>query len=98
MTNSHSTKASTDHLDLSDPIWAIEHLATAFGVEVDTAREYSYHADFPAPKALFAKNLWARTEVLAWFDRLPGRNRTATRRTRRTTESPRVQWRVVCPI
>jgi hypothetical protein len=54
---------------------------------VDTAREYTYRADFPAPKAPFARNLWARAEVLAWFDRLPTRDRRSTRAVTTTTKT-----------
>ena len=46
--------------DLSDPIWTIDHVAAALSVSVDTAREYTYRADFPAPKAAFSRNLWRR--------------------------------------
>lgn len=31
------------------------------------AREYTYGAGFPEPRAGFAPNLWLREEVLAWF-------------------------------
>jgi len=59
------------NIDLQVPIWTIDHVAAALHTSVDTAREYTYRTDFPAPKAPFARNLWARAEVLAWFHRLP---------------------------
>jgi hypothetical protein len=46
------------NIDLSAPIWAIEHVAEAFYLSVDTAREHTYHHDFPAAKVGFARNLW----------------------------------------
>jgi hypothetical protein len=54
-------------IDLSVPIWTIDHIATALHVSVDTAREYTYRADLPAPKAG------------VWFDALPPRARRAAR-------------------
>ena len=42
------------NIDLSAPIWAIEHVAEAFHLSVDTAREHTYHHDFPAAKVGFA--------------------------------------------
>lgn len=52
----------TDHTALTGrphhPIWTIEHVAVALHLAVDTAREYAYRADFPAPKAGFTRNLW----------------------------------------
>ena len=53
---------------------------------MDTAREYTYRTDFPAPKAPFARNLWTRAEVLAWFDQLPTRDRRSTRAVTTTTK------------
>jgi hypothetical protein len=63
------------NIDLSVPIWTIEHVAAAFHLEVDTAREYTYREDFPRPRAGFSRNLWTREEVLAWFTALPGKPR-----------------------
>ena len=63
------------NIDLSVPIWTIEHVAAAFHLEVDTAREYTYRADFPRPRAGFSRHLWNREEVLAWFTALPGKPR-----------------------
>jgi len=54
-------------INLSAPIWAIEHVAVALHLEVDTAREYTSSPTFPAPKAGFARHLWLREEVLDWF-------------------------------
>jgi hypothetical protein len=54
-------------IDLSIPIWTIEHVAAAFHLSVDAAREYTYRADFPRPRAGFSRNLWTRQEVLDWF-------------------------------
>src|SRR3954454_4476688 len=61
------------NIDLSVPVWTIEHVAAALHCSVDAAREHTYRADFPRPRAGFSKNLWTRTEVLAWFDALPPR-------------------------
>jgi hypothetical protein len=66
-------------IDLSDPICTIDHVAAAVHVSVDTAREYTYRADSPAPRTGFSRNLWPRAAVLAWFDGLPPRARRATR-------------------
>ena len=74
------------NIDLQVPIWTIEHVAAALHASVDTAREYTYRTDFPAPKAPFARNLWARAEVLAWFDQLPTRDRRSTRAVTITTK------------
>jgi hypothetical protein len=63
------------NIDLSVPIWTIEHVAAAFHLEVDTAREYTYREDFPRPRAGFSRNLWTREEVLAWFTALPSKPR-----------------------
>lgn len=72
------------NIDLQVPIWTIEHLAAALHASVDTAREYTYRADFPA-KAPFARNLWTREAVLAWFDQLPTRDRRSTKAATTTT-------------
>ncbi|WP_148575018.1 hypothetical protein [Nocardioides caldifontis] len=62
----------TTEIDLNDPIWTIRHVAAALDhLSVDSAREHTYRADFPAPRAPFASNLWLREEVLAWFAALP---------------------------
>ena len=74
------------NIDLQVPIWTIEHLAAVLHASVDTAREYTYRTDFPAPKAPFARNLWTREEVLAWFDQLPTRDRRSTRAVTTTTK------------
>ena len=74
------------NIDLQVPIWTIEHLAAALHASVDTAREYTYRTDFPAPKAPFARNLWTREEVLAWFDQLPTRERRSTTAVTTTTK------------
>jgi hypothetical protein len=58
-------------IDLSVPIWTIEHVAAALRLSVDTAREYTYTPAFPAARAGFARHLWLREEVLAWFAALP---------------------------
>ena len=73
-------------IDLQVPIWTIEHVAAALHASVDTAREYAYRTDFPAAKAPFARNLWARAEVLARFDQLPTRDRRSTRAVTTTTK------------
>ena len=63
------------NINLSVPIWTIEHVAAALHLSVDAAREYTYLPDFPRPRAGFSKNLWSRTEVLDWFAGLPPRPR-----------------------
>ena len=35
------------NIDLSVPIWTIEHVAAAFHLSVDAAREYTYRENFP---------------------------------------------------
>jgi hypothetical protein len=55
------------NIDLSVPIWTIEHVAAAFHLSVDAAREYTYREDFPRSRAGFSRNLWTRQEVLDWF-------------------------------
>jgi hypothetical protein len=55
------------NIELSRPIWDINHVADALFVTIDRAREYTYRADFPAAKDGFAKNLWLREDVLDWF-------------------------------
>ena len=47
------------HVDMTLPTWTINHVAVFLHMGVDTAREHTYRSDFPAPKAPFAKNLWA---------------------------------------
>ena len=64
------------NIDLSVPIWTIEHVSAAFHLEVDTAREYTHRVDFPRPRAGFARNLWTRQEVLDWFAALPPKPRS----------------------
>lgn len=71
----HTTTAASEH-DPSCPIYTIETIALIFSVKVDTAREYTYRSDFPAPRALGARNLWSREEVLTWFASLPRRTKT----------------------
>lgn len=74
----HTSTHPRPGADPACPIYTIETIALLFGVKVDTAREYTYRSDFPAPRALGARNLWTRAEVLAWFDELPRRQRETT--------------------
>lgn len=67
-------------INLQAPIWDIHHVAEALLLSVDTAREHSRNPTFPRPKAGFAKNLWLREEVLAWFAALPSATETGQRR------------------
>lgn len=62
-------------VDLAVPIWTIEHVAAALHLSVDRAREYTYLPSFPAPRAGFTRNLWARQGVLDWFQLLPSAGR-----------------------
>jgi predicted DNA-binding transcriptional regulator AlpA len=71
---------------LSDPIWTVEHVAAAFAVSVETGREYANRADFPPARTPGTRLLWARAEVLAWFEALPAR--TPAERRRSTVEPP----------
>jgi hypothetical protein len=71
------------NIDLSVPIWTIEHVAAACHLSVDAAREYTYRDDFPAAKTGFARNLWLREDVLGWFAALPAKHDQRT--TRRAT-------------
>lgn len=57
---------------ISEPFWAIEDLARVLGVEVDTAREYTYRRDFPGAVQLGGRrNLWVPAEVIGWAYALP---------------------------
>jgi hypothetical protein len=58
-------------IDLADPLYAIEHVARLFLVEVDTAREFTYRSDFPAPIKIGRRWLWFPDEVLAWTRKQP---------------------------
>jgi hypothetical protein len=64
------------NIDLNAPIWAIDHVAAALHVSVDSAREHTYSLTFPAARAGFSKNLWLREEVLLWFAGLPAVDRS----------------------
>jgi hypothetical protein len=75
------------NIDLSVPIWAIDHLSEALGVSIDTAREHTYSPSFPAARAGFARNVWLRDQVLAWFAGLPAADRSRPKR-RKTTPKP----------
>ncbi|TQL60137.1 helix-turn-helix protein [Oryzihumus leptocrescens] len=74
-------------VDLSDPIYTIETVAALLHVSIDTARQYSYRADFPAARELGARLLWDREELLAWFRALPRRT-AADRRRAAAPEAP----------
>lgn len=77
-------------VDLSDPIWTIHHVARVLHLSVDRAREVSYSAGFPAPRAGFSRNLWLRAQVLDWFEALPaGERRTTTSATQVRREAGR---------
>jgi hypothetical protein len=80
------------NIDLSVPIWTIEHVAAALHLSVDAAREYTYRTDFPRPRDGFARNLWTRQEVLDWFAGLPpkprGRATVSTATVARTASRP----------
>jgi hypothetical protein len=75
------------NINLQVPIWTIEHVAAALHTSVDTAREHTYCTGFPAPKTPFAKNLWEREAVLAWFAGLPTRDRRSTKHVKNTTKA-----------
>jgi hypothetical protein len=64
------------NIDLNTHIWAIDHVAAALFLSVDTAREHTYSHDFPKAKASFASNLWLREDVLAWFAARPTADQT----------------------
>ena len=71
----NTTHTPLSALDLSSPVYAIESIALLLHVSVDTARQYTYRKDFPAPRVLGARNLWMREDVLAWFAALPRRTK-----------------------
>jgi hypothetical protein len=89
------------NIDLSVPIWTIEHVAAAFHLSVDAAREYTYRPDFPRPRDGFARNLWTRQEVLDWFAGLPpkprGRATVSTATVARTASRPADSRRAPAP-
>lgn len=72
-------------IDLSVPIWTIEHVAAALHLSEDTARQHTYLSSFPAPRAGFNRNLWLREQVLAWFAELPAAESRGPRSPQRTT-------------
>jgi hypothetical protein len=78
------------NIDLSVPIWTIEHVAAAFHLSVDAAREYTYREDFPRPRDGFSRNLWTRQEVLDWFAGLPPKPRGRTGRGKGTPSTATV--------
>lgn len=61
-----TTPAALSALSLRDPLFAIEHVARLFLLEVDSAREFTYRSDFPTPIKAGRRWLWFREEVLAW--------------------------------
>jgi hypothetical protein len=75
-------------INLSDPVWTIGHVAAALHLTVDTAREYTYRAGFPAAKDGFGRNLWLREAVLAWFADLPARAARGKHRQPATNRRP----------
>lgn len=85
--------------DLSDPIWTIDHVARAFHLSVDAAREHTYRDGFPRAKTGFAANLWLREEVMSWFTSLSGRSPEAstTRTVRRPARAAATQPRSTTP-
>lgn len=71
MTTSNSTDPVLSAPDLTDPMFAIEHLARLLYVEVDTAREFTYRDDFPKPIKIGRRWLWFPDEVLGWARKQP---------------------------
>ena len=68
------TESPPTRPDLSDPIWTIAHIAAAFHVSIDRAREYTSRNDFPGARRLgesAGRLMWPRDEILAWFADLP---------------------------
>jgi len=57
--------------DLSAPLWTVEHLAALFYMTPDSAREYTYRADFPGGVKIGRRYLWVPTEVLVWVEAQP---------------------------
>ena len=69
-----STESLTVRPNLNDPIWTIAHIAAAFHVSIDRAREYTSRNDFPGARRLgesAGRLMWPRDEILAWFAGLP---------------------------
>jgi predicted DNA-binding transcriptional regulator AlpA len=61
------THSPTVTITIHKPLWAIEDLARVLGVEVDSAREYTYRAEFPGAVRLGGRrNLWVPAEVIEW--------------------------------
>ncbi len=72
MSTSENTSPTAPYpLQLSDPAYAIEHLARIFRVEVDTAREFTYRTDFPQPIKMGRRFLWFAEEVQLWARKQP---------------------------
>lgn len=61
-----TASSSAQSFDLADPLFAIQHLARVFRLEVDTARDLTYREDFPQPIKIGRRWLWFPDEVLAW--------------------------------
>ena len=76
------------NVSLNDPVWTIHHVAACFHVTPDTAREYTYRADFPGAHALGSRLLWDREDVLSWFRELP--QQTVANRRRKVAPAPAV--------
>ncbi len=79
----HTTEG-TQRPDLSDPIWGIAHIAPAFQVSVDRAREYTSRNDFPGARRLgesAGRLFWPRQEIVDWFAGLRAVPATERRRT-----------------
>ena len=64
------TSASADALttpDLTDPYYAVEHVARLLFLAVDTIRDLTYQPGFPSPIKAGRRWLWQREEVLTWL-------------------------------
>ena len=86
------------NIDLNAPIWAIDHLAAALGVSIDTAREHTYSLTFPAARAGFSRNLWLREDVLTWFASLPAKDRDSSTRRNHASRFARGATAATAPV
>jgi predicted DNA-binding transcriptional regulator AlpA len=85
-------------ITISKPFWAIEDLARLIGVEVDTAREYTYRRDFPGAVRLDGRrNLWVPTEVIEWAYAQPRLTAQDRKRTPAAIAEPAVTAKASAP-
>ena len=85
-------------VSVNEPFWAIEDLARVLGVEVDTAREYTYRGDFPGALRLGGRrNLWVPAEVIEWAYAQPRLTAQDRKRTPSAVAEPVVPAKAYTP-